>query len=284
MKIIDPHIHFFNLELGKYDWLKPTNPPYWPDKDVINKSFNVDDIKLSKPLLLAGFVHIEAGFDNDKPWREIEWLEKNIDIPFRSIASADITLAPPVFIELIDKLVTYSSVVGIRHIFESDTIADVFYKNISANLSYLTQQNLIFETQINSCDDAVIDFCMLAESHPQLIFILNHAHFCPFTKNDIQHWTDSIERIASNDNVFIKASGWEMVARDYTIKHVELTLSALLDCFTIERVMLASNFPLTLFSNNHQELWEKYLTLAYTSSDINKLVYENAKRIYQLNI
>jgi len=284
MKIIDPHVHFFNLELGKYDWLKPTNQPYWPDKNLINKSFTIDDINLEEPLLLAGFVHIEAGFDNDKPWREIQWLEQHIDIPFKTIAGADVTLSPDVFIQLIDKLSTYSSVVGIRHIFEGDIYPTTSSrKNISANLDYLSQQQLIFETQINSDDDTVIDFCEMVQSHPKLLFILNHAHFCPFDTNKIDKWIDNIIRIALNANVFIKASGWEMISRDYTFDDVELVLNILLKFFTVNRVMLASNFPLTLFSENYQELWQKYLTLKCSLVDLEKLVFHNAKRIYQLN-
>lgn len=284
MKIIDPHVHFFNLELGKYDWLKPSNQPNWPDKNLINKSFTIDDIKLEKPLLLAGFVHIEAGFDNDKPWREIQWLEQTIDIPFKTIAGADVTLPPDVFIQLIDKLSTHASVVGIRHIFESDIYPTISsQKNISTNLDYLSQQQLIFETQLNSDDDTVIDFCEMAKSHPQLLFILNHAHFCPFDTNKIDKWIDNIERIASNDNVFIKASGWEMISRDYTLNDIELVVNILLKFFTVNRVMLASNFPLTLFSESYQVLWDNYLSLTCDQADLEKMVYHNAKRIYQLN-
>lgn len=284
MKIIDPHVHLFNLELGDYNWLKPNNQPYWPDKNLINKSFNIDDIKLELPLSLAGFVHIEAGFDNDKPWREIKWLEQNINIPFRSIAGADITLVPHVFIELIDILTAYSSVIGIRHIFERDIVSETAYQHISANLNYLSQQNLIFETQINSCNKSATDFCMMAKSHPQLTFILNHAHFCPLEKNSIRKWTNNIERIASHENVFIKASGWEMVSRDYTVEHIKLVLDILLKFFSIDRVMLASNFPLTLFSKNYQTLWENYLALTYSPCNLKKLIYNNAKQVYQLNI
>ena len=28
MKIIDPHLHLFDLQQGQYDWLKPENPDY----------------------------------------------------------------------------------------------------------------------------------------------------------------------------------------------------------------------------------------------------------------
>lgn len=47
MKFIDPHIHLFNLALGQYQWLKPENPPFWPDKNIINNNFTESDLSTS---------------------------------------------------------------------------------------------------------------------------------------------------------------------------------------------------------------------------------------------
>ena len=44
MEIIDPHLHLFDLEQGNYDWLKPENPPAWPDKDQIRKNYSESDL------------------------------------------------------------------------------------------------------------------------------------------------------------------------------------------------------------------------------------------------
>ena len=99
MQIIDPHVHLFDLAKGQYLWLKPENEPFWPDKAVINKNFSASDLSLSAPLSLYGFVHIEAGFDNLEPWREIAWLEQNCQDNFRAVAMLDITLSPAMFNE-----------------------------------------------------------------------------------------------------------------------------------------------------------------------------------------
>ena len=82
IKIIDPHLHLFDLKQGDYHWLKADNPPNWPDKNVINNTFDEQDLSLSPPLSLAGFVHIEAGFDNLQPWRELNYLQKSCPITF----------------------------------------------------------------------------------------------------------------------------------------------------------------------------------------------------------
>ena len=123
MNIIDPHLHLFDLNKGQYHWLKAENPPFWPDKSVIAKNFREQNLKLAPPLNLAGFVHIEAGFDNQQPWREIAWLEQNCQSNFRSVASLDITLMPEIFSQQLDKLLAYKSVVGIRHILDDEALS-----------------------------------------------------------------------------------------------------------------------------------------------------------------
>lgn len=289
MNVIDPHIHLFDVELGDYSWLKPTNAPFWPDKPIINRSFSDADLSLNSLLSLNGFIHIEAGFNNAKPWLEIEWLEEQVSIPFKAIASADITLAPEDFITLINKLKSYKNVVGVRHIFDEDAVDILTHPNTSVNLEYLAQSNLIFETQIPGDDNnAVSHYCDMANSHKTLVLILSHANFCPFATahlNDkaILQWRENIKRLALNDNLSIKASGWEMMARDYSVKNIEEIVNFLLSTFGVNRLMLASNFPLTLFSQSYTALWQSYLTLNFDEVVLNQLMHDNAKRIYQIN-
>ena len=76
INIIDPHIHLFDLSQGDYHWLKSQNPPSWPDKVIIERNFDLDDLtnslainltndgdyndELIGEVSLSGFVHIEA--------------------------------------------------------------------------------------------------------------------------------------------------------------------------------------------------------------------------------
>ena len=63
MKIIDPHLHLFDLKQGDYHWLKEENPPFWPDKHLIKKSFKETDLTL-KPIPELPPVIIQTFFIN----------------------------------------------------------------------------------------------------------------------------------------------------------------------------------------------------------------------------
>lgn len=280
MKIIDSHIHLFNLADGNYNWLKSENPPFWPDKAIINKSFGESDLSLDTDAQLAGFVHIEAGFNNDQPWQEIAWLEQACSLPMKSIATCDLTLPSEQFDAQLSHICEYKSVVGVRHILDDEAADLLAQKNVTTNLASIAQRELIFELQMNACDlDSVDVLVNLAEQY-SLTYTINHAGFPPFNDDseDWQNWLTGLKQLAKNNSA-IKCSGWEMLSRDYKFEFQKKVVNACVDVFGIDRVMLASNFPLCLFSKSYSEFWLQSVKIE--ESKMQALSYDNARLWYQ---
>jgi len=291
LKIIDPHIHLFNLEQGEYQWLKTNNPPYWPNKAHIAKSFTEQDITLNSAFELAGFVHIEAGFDNQQPWREIAYLEKSCQFPFRSIAFIDLLLTTQEFKQHLKQILSYQSVVGCRYILDHQALEILTNPQALANLSMLAQHNLLFELQMSLSDNlAVSALIQLLTAQPKLTLIINHAG-SPQLANRLDstintNWFKNITKLAQFTQCTIKCSGWEMVDNNYTLAQIQVIIKLCLTAFGEQRVMLASNFPLCLFSKSYQNYWQD-LQLLVKMLNLNEqqqalLFYKNARRCYQL--
>ncbi|MGB0835716.1 MAG: amidohydrolase family protein [Psychrobium sp.] len=280
MKFIDPHIHLFDRNLGNYGWLKPSNPPQWPDKAMINRDFDQSDL-LTTNYEPRGFVHVEAGFDNEQPWREIEWLEATVTMPFKSIACVDLTSEPQAFSDLITRYTQMSSVVGVRHIFDDDAVAILSHANTLTNLQCLSHHQLIFETQISGLDSLAVDaFIDVFQQLPRLRLVLSHSCFAPIDTNEFTVWNQAITKLANLKQLMIKASGWEMVSRQYTDDYVLQVVAELINCFGEARVMLASNFPLTLFSQSYSDLWACYQQLHLANSALKSISFDNAAKLY----
>jgi L-fuconolactonase len=283
-KIIDPHLHLFNLKKGDYAWLKPDNPPVWPDKHLINKNFVEADTVLQPPNQLAGFVHIEAGFDNQQPWREIDWLQQHCTLPFKSVAFADITATT--FAEHLDQLKQRTSVVGIRHILDEQAEEILSSPLIQQHFSLLAAMEFSFDAQLSLADcQAVERLISLANTHKAVRIIINHAGWAP-TENNVnarKQWKLNLSKIAKCENIAIKLSGWEMSSRTWQPQHVAIVIQ---DCLTLlgeTRVMLASNFPLCLFTMSYTELWNSYAELSEISAQhFEKITFSNAKSWYRL--
>ena len=281
--IIDPHLHLFDLQQGNYAWLKTSQAPFWPDKNKIARNFSEHDLLLPSNLCLKGFVHIEAGFDNQRPWREIDWLETQCSVPFKSVACAE--LGSDNFADVIQQLSQRSSVVGIRHILDDDADEIINHPLIDYHFATLEPLAWSFDAQLNlSSTQGAMALLKLSQRFPSVSIIINHAGLPPKPEqnNERQIWTENLQKLSEQANVAIKMSGWEMVNRQWT-SHFMLESTALcLQLFGSERVMLASNFPLCTFSLSYRDLWQLYQTeLGISANTWRQLSADNASRWYQ---
>mgnify|MGYP000697276842 CR=1 FL=1 len=281
MKIIDPHLHLFNLEQGDYHWLKSNNQPLWPNKQIINRNFSEADLTLENTLTLAGFVHIEAGFDNDKPERELVWLEQHCTTLFKSIAFADICSAD--FTEQITTLQQHNSFAGIRHILDDQAEPILAHPHTLKNLKLLESLDLVFELQCDCSDMAIVK---LLSAHlrvlPNLSIIINH---CGAMNSNIlnQELQNGLTTLAKHKRCFIKCSGWEMRDNNWQIEILAPLVSSVITIFGEQRVMLASNFPLCMFSLSYSQLWRHYTQLdGFSSQTLEALCFANAAKVYKL--
>lgn len=297
MKIIDPHLHLFNVAQGDYYWLKTENPPFWPDKHLINKTFQENDLMLTKPLTLVGFVHIEAGFDNSQPWRELAALKQSCSKPFRTIASIDLTAPTQCFKKNLATLAQFDSFIGVRHILDEQALILLTNKQVLSNFKKFndfaakTNHELIFETQLTFTEyEPVNALCDVINNNPNISFIINHAGFPPANTQKIewQRWQSNLLKLSMFPHVAIKCSGWEMTDRNYQPEWLNENLALIFKIFGAKKMMLASNFPLCLFShNNYQEYWESILASeffqALNEQEKSALCYDNALRWYSID-
>ena len=282
MEIIDAHLHLINLEEGDYHWIKTVNGQ---GKEDLNASFYERDLHIDTPFSLAGFVHVEAGFDNNRPWREVEWLEKHCSIPFRSIAFADLTED---FSTVWKRLAQSSCVVGIRNIL-GDKACDVLsLEQTYLHLLQLSDHEKIFEIgfDINNtaCTQALCDLMLRL---PELTVVIDHAGLYVDQVGGLNNLT----MLADQKNCYIKCSGWEMAEVDQDTVNFSVIVNRikrLLALFGQNRVMLGSNFPLCLLKQSYQECWEqnrRLLTEGILSQAVwEKLSFLNAHRIFRFHL
>lgn len=285
MDIIDPHLHLFDLTQGDYHWLQASQAPHWPDKNKIHNNFSEQDLELEANINLVGFVHIEAGFDNKQPHREIQWLEQTCRLAFKSIAFLDITSSD--FTEQLAQLRQFKSFVGIRHILDQQLPEILNQQNTLKNLQLLAASDLIFEAQF---DIANSNHCQLFVDTIKLCInlkvVINHAGFAVNNKaNDKYH--KSLVLLASLDDCWIKCSGWEMQNRDWQVSDIKPLMEFIIRTFGIERVMLASNFPVSNLSMSYNQLWQRYsveLLSDFSLEQKKQLSVNNAKLFYRFDL
>lgn len=275
--LIDPHVHLFNLEKGQYDWLKKGHAPDWPDKYKIEKSYTETDLNLDSLHQLSGFVHIEAGFDNEHPWRELEWLEAQCSLPFKSIAFLDLSSSRAK--SDLDTLRQYKSFVGVRYILD-DAAGELLASNsFQENLKRLQDYGLIFEVQYPIEQvEATGELTKILEDLPNLKVVINHAGFPDSLSVE---WMNAITKLAHHHECYVKCSGWEMLNREWETGEVKLLIDFIIREFGLTRVMLASNFPVSELSCGYADLWHRLTReMSWKGFEEQLLIEDNAGRIY----
>jgi predicted TIM-barrel fold metal-dependent hydrolase len=281
MELIDPHCHLFALKHGDYHWLKPESPPFWTDKPLIAKECSQADLQLPEHLSLAAIVHVEAGFDNQAPWRELAHHEDTLTLSFKSIATCDLRLGADAFAEQIKRLQQQSSFVGVRHILDADAASLLSDDTVQENLRLLASKSLLFEAQFSACDREGVDqVCTFLSETPYARWVLNHQGFAPFANchgDTQQRGLAALERLSECPNLTVKASGWEMQQRHFCMTDVFAQIERVVALFGHDRVMIASNFPLLTWRMSYAEYWQQ-ITQEYANTP--ELFYANAQRLY----
>ena len=276
-KIIDPHVHFFNLNEGCYNWLKGDNPPSWPNLETIKKPIAPDDLIKNCPFELAALVHIEAGFDNQQPIRELKWLNKHLaNQQFRAVSFAKIDSDPVEFKKAINNL-KHPSLVGIRDITEGEDSSRLLHPYTLENLAYLAEQALHFEAQFELENTLISErVAHYAQQLPHLKLVVNHAGL----PQQLVLWQKGISSLAHNKNVYIKYSGFELLPLNE--QQQQICFDFIVQQFGQTRVMLASNFPVCQIQQSYSELWHSHFSLCKSNDLWQQLSYSNALHFYQL--
>ena len=282
MKVIDSHIHFWDLANNINSWVYKVNNPsleknYMPDT-VVNK-FNGD---------LYGVVHIEAHDSAISTVNEVNWLnsvmQDNPKLKYSHIAFVDITLPNTEFSKIIDKLTEYKNVVGIRHILSHNPKFDYSpcdndlsnNPNIHDNLGYLAKNNFIFNCQMYPYQ---INNILSAITTSGVTCVIDHLVLPAWDKkDDTDHllWQEIITKLSKLDNVFIKISGIDMFRKEAEFKDV---VQFCLDKFPIDRLMYGSNYPVSF--NNNYNYWYEYLNnMSLSSIEKEQLFFKNACGVF----
>ena len=264
LDIVDPHLHLWQRSAGNYHWLQNTNPPHWPDKAMLQQDYPVSALKLSPPFRLAGLVHIEAGFDNHAPQRELAWLAgQQLNLPHKAVAFLDCSLAVEQVLANLQALLPYQPA-GIRHIFEGDDERWLHAPQLLDIAAELARHKLVLELQCSLASKKnLARIGQLAEQFSDLKLVINHAGLA--RPEQFVAWQQAIQTLTGQANVAIKLSGWEMLSagRFSTADPAwqQQVFAAVLSEWPVERLMLASNFPLCLWQGSYQQLWQRYYQL-----------------------
>ncbi len=291
MRIVDPHVHFWDLREVAPPWLANPKEVYSGDNRKLPRRFTSTELRASTPgVEVLKVVHVET-IPVD-PLAETRWVQRLADeggYPQGIVASAD--FSRPDAETLLGAHVQARNVRGIRQILNvhSDPRYDYVGRHYMqepkwrANLRLLAKFKLSFDLQIYPSQAATA--ARLAVENPDITFILNHTGMCvDRNRRGWREWREGLRALATCANIAAKISGLAMFDHAWTVESLRPYVLETIEAFGIERCMFASNFPIDGLHSSYGALWRAYAEIVADTSEAEReaLFVRNAERYYRI--
>lgn len=283
-KIIDTHIHLFDLNKFKYPWLD-----FFPQ---LKKNFLISDyFEVTQKFDIKSVIFIETNVEECQAIEEAEYFTKICEknkIPMGIICYVDIF--DDNFYSNIDEILKNQYIKGVRYVLHMDNIAPktCLKEEFIDKIDYIGKKGLIFE--ICARMNELNDIYTLVKKCKDTQFVLNHmGNIDPnlFLNNTvdsnllIKNWELNIKKLSTLENLFCKISGL-YINKTVTTEVCEKIIGFCLDTFQQKKLIIGSNYPVSqeFFEIN---LWYNFLEnllKKYPEEFKENIFYNNSKKLY----
>jgi len=291
-RVVDAHVHLWELNHIRYPWLTPPFSDDGPNGSVKtiatpylleNYLTDAQDISIQK------IVHIEAGAHAEDALKETQWLQTMADTAgFPQAIVAHAPLNNKNVEALLEEQDQYKNLRGIRQIINWHPNPNLTYtaKNLLDDPAFqrgyqlLNTFGLSFDLQIypNQMRQAY----ELSKANPHVPVIINHMGM-PVDRNK-EEWQQGMALLSSLPHAFVKISGFGFIDRKWSHGDMSDLILQTIDKFGTDRVMFASDFPTDKLFNSFGQAFTTYaqVALAFSEAEREALFAANAERIYRI--
>lgn len=297
MQIVDPHVHFWDLDTHYYPWLANPGISFVGDARALRFNYMPADLLHdAREIDVLKVVHVEANHDPAEPVEETRWLQGLADaggahaFPDAIVAAADLSADDAQAV--LEAHAAFPNTRGIRQIL--NVHADPLYNYVARHymrdstwrrhFALLARYGLSFDLQLYPSQ--MEEAAALAREHPDVPMILNHTGM--FVDRNCAEgyraWREGMRALAACPNVSAKISGLAMFDHDWTVESLRPYVLETIDAFGAARSMFASNFPVDRQFGTYPDVWYAYARIVSGASDDEQaaLFRGNAERIYRI--
>lgn len=301
MQVVDPHVHFWNLDTHHYPWLANPGTSFVGDaRDLKHNYLPGDLLREAGDIDVLKVVHVEANHDPDDPLEETRWLESIADnaanagearaLPDAIVAACD--LSAPNASAVLEAHAAFARTRGIRQILNVhenklyDYVGRHYMRETTwrENFALLEKHGLSFDLQLYPSQ--MEEAAALARAHPGIQLVINHAGMF-VDRNSVagyHAWREGLRLLAACPNVAVKISGLAMFDHEWSVESLRPYVLETIDAFGADRAMFASNFPVDRLFGGYPKLWHAYASIVSGASESEHaaLFRGNAERIYRI--
>ncbi len=273
--MIDSHVHFWNFDPIRDSWITS-------EMSVIRDNFTPEDfINASSLTQIRGCIAVQADQTEAQNQFLLSLAEKNQII--KGIVGW-VDLINPNLEERLNYWQEFKLIKGWRHILQAENEHFILHPSLLKGLKALKKFNytydlLCYHNQLSS-------IIKLVDQLPHQALVLDHCGKPAIKSQNFKKWTDDIQALAQNHNVYCKISGLLAEADWHNWKEIEIfnCFDVVFKNFGTDRIMYGSDWPVVLISRPYIDWYN--LVLKYCSQfneqEQQKIFSGNASSFYNL--
>lgn len=281
-RIIDTHIHVWDLEKAAYTWL--TN-----DASLLNITYSIEQLTphLSKAGVTQGILVQAANNFEDT------------DMMLEVAAETDWVTGVVGWLPLMDPEATEEAITkkylkntyfkGCRHLIHNEANAKwLMQDQVIESLKILDGYHLTYDV-VGTNTDHLKTAIQVAEKLPGLKLVLDHLNQPPIvTKEKYGVWGEMMKEAAQYKNLHVKISGLGTTAGNggnWTKDDLKPYIMHVLELFGTSRCFCGGDWPICLLAGTYEKAWLAYRQIfseEFTPDEQEQLLYKNAASFYHL--
>lgn len=293
--IVDPHMHLWDLSLGKHPWLCGDRIPFrYGDYSPIRRTYLAGDYRRdARPIDIVATVYVEAEWDPSDPFGETRWVhETAAQAGFPNAVVAQAFLDAEDAADVIAGQAAFPLVRSVRHKPAAVASPADVARGAKGSMddprwrdgyAHLAGHGLNFDLQTPWWHlDAAAE---LARDFPQTLIVLNHTGLpADRSAEGIAGWRNAMARLAEEPNVAVKISGIGVPGQRWNPDANAGIVRDTIAIFGPERAMFASNFPVDSLVGDLTTIFAGFAAItAGLSPDIRRaLFHDNAAAFYRI--
>ena len=296
LRIVDSHVHLWDLSRARYGWLQDDPLPNNPAGDmapIARRNYLLPDyLADTAGWTVDKIVHVECGLPIGQQLAETDWLQSiadAYDYPHGIVAGAD--LLDPDLDALLEAHAARPNVRGVRQIvcWHPDRLKTYTARDLlldpawETGLAKLARHGLSFDLQLYPVQMQTA--AVIARRHPDVPLVVNHAGL-PTDRDEagMALWREGLHELARLPQVSIKISGLGITDRAWTVESLRPVVLECIDAFGTDRAMFASDFPVEKVHGTFDAFYSAFdaITADFSADERDRLFARNAEAIYRI--
>ncbi|MGF2411056.1 amidohydrolase family protein [Ferruginibacter sp.] len=281
-KIIDTHIHVWDLQRAQYPWLKN-------DTSILKQTWQIGQLTESKTAsrITSGILVQAAGNTEDTELMletadKTAWIEGVVCwLPLADTHKTQ---------ELLHKkYLNEQYIKGVRHQIHDEQDAKwLLQPSVISSLKVLAEKNIPYDV-VAVLPQHIETALEVAHKVPELKMVFDHLSQPPIkTKERFGVWGDLMKAASGHKNFYAKISGLGTASgnfENWSAEEVKPYIAFALENFGTDRCFCGGDWPVALLAGSYTKVWNVYTSVINSlvnKNDSDNIFYNNAQQFYNL--